>query len=92
MSARDRRLAEKYAAKGKESASARNARKATERNGGTPPPSRTEQMRDLIGRQRDQASKDRARNSKRNVRDVGETFADNDRSARSITGWFRGRG
>lgn len=93
MSARDRRLAEKYAAKGRESASQAARRKEQERGSGgsASDGDRMGVMRRLAGTPRDTASRDRARAHQRSATDGsgGESFAD--RSAPSGTGWFRRR-
>lgn len=94
MSTRDERLAAKYAAKGKESASDRARRKTAERQakGTAPAPtglSPQDAMRSLISAPRTEESRRLGRASRRTASDGagGESFADRD--AKSTTGWFR---
>lgn len=94
MSKRDERLAAKYAARGKESASDRNRRKAAERQTRDSAPSATglstqDAMRQLIAAPRSSESRLLGRASRRAAADNGggESFADRD--AKSTTGWFR---
>lgn len=81
MSARDRRLAEKYAKQGRESANSRADRKhkeKVEKRGGSVM-SRREAMQSAIDTPRDQKSKDRARRSKRDRTDGSTAFEERDR-------------
>lgn len=93
MSARDRRLAEKYAAKGKVSASeaARKKREEKESRSDSSGGDRMGIMRRLAAAPRDTSSRNRARSHQRSAADGsgGESFAD--RTAPATTGWFRRR-
>lgn len=93
MSARDRKLAERYAAKGRESASEAARRKEQERGfrNGSSGGDQMGVMRRLAGTPRDTSSRDRARAHQRSAIDGsgGESFADRD--APATTGWFRRR-
>lgn len=93
MSKRDERLAAKYKAKGKESATERARRVSAERQSRDTAPttgmSTMDAMRSLISAPRSEESRRLGRQSRSSASDNGggESFADRD--AKSTTGWFR---